>query len=64
MQPRPIESVFGSPATPHELIHHCFVNLHTPRAGGLYKWEIKKPSRAVTVRVDGTLIFNDVATMR
>ena len=46
------------------MIHHCFVNLHTPRAGGLYKWEIKKPSRAVTVRVDGTLIFNDVATMR
>ena len=54
---------FGHPATPHELTRHRCINLRLPTAGGLYAWEFEKEGRAVNVRVDGPLIFNDVDMM-
>ena len=49
----------GRPRTPHELIHHRCINLRLPTLGGLYIWEFAKQGRALNVRVDGQLTFND-----
>jgi DNA-binding transcriptional LysR family regulator len=47
------------PKTPHELTAHDCVNLRLPTLGGLYAWEFEKAGRALNVRVDGRLVFND-----
>lgn len=47
------------PKTPHDLTHHKCINLHLPTRGGLYAWEFEKNGRALNVRVDGQLIFNE-----
>lgn len=49
------------PKTPHELTQHSCINLRFPSAGGLYIWEFSSEGRDVKVRVDGQLIFNDMA---
>ncbi len=49
------------PRTPHDLTGHACINLRLPTLGGLYAWEFEKDGRALNVRVDGPLIFNDVA---
>jgi DNA-binding transcriptional LysR family regulator len=48
------------PRDPHDLIYHKCINLRLPTYGGLYAWEFEKDGREVKVRVDGTLVFNDV----
>jgi DNA-binding transcriptional LysR family regulator len=49
----------GAPQTPHELTGHACINLRLPTLGGLYAWEFEKDARALKVRVDGQLAFND-----
>ncbi len=62
--------VVGSPAyfaqrpkpdTPHDLTDHACINLRLPTFGGLYAWEFEKDGHELNVRVDGPLIFNDMA---
>lgn len=53
----------GKPRTPQELTHHACVNLRLPTRGGLYAWEFEKAGRALRVRVEGQLIFNQSAPM-
>jgi DNA-binding transcriptional LysR family regulator len=62
-------AVVGSPAyferrpiprTPHDLAEHRCINLRQLSAGGLYAWELVKNGRAVRVRVEGQLAFNNV----
>jgi DNA-binding transcriptional LysR family regulator len=48
------------PTTPHDLTAHACINLRLPTLGGLYAWEFEQDGRAVNVRVDGRLVFNDV----
>ena len=48
------------PRTPQELADHRCINLRQPTAGGLYAWELEKNGRALRVRVEGQLAFNDV----
>jgi DNA-binding transcriptional LysR family regulator len=48
------------PKTPHDLTGHTCINLRLPTFGGLYAWELEKDGRALHVRVDGQLVFNDV----
>lgn len=48
------------PRTPQELAGHACINLRLPTYGGLYAWEFERGRRAVNVRVDGQLIFNNV----
>jgi DNA-binding transcriptional LysR family regulator len=61
-------AVVGSPAyfagrprprTPQDLAEHSCINLRLPTAGGLYAWELEKGARALRVRVEGQLVFND-----
>jgi DNA-binding transcriptional LysR family regulator len=53
-----------APRTPHELTGHNCINLRLPTLGGLYAWEFEKDGRELNVRVDGQLVFNDVALIR
>ena len=63
-------AVVGSPAyfarrkrprTPQDLTSHDCINLRLPTYGGLYAWEFEKAGRALKVRVDGQLVFNNIA---
>ena len=52
-------AVRQTPQTPHDLTQHRCINLRLPTLGGLYAWEFEKDGRALNVRVDGQLVFND-----
>jgi DNA-binding transcriptional LysR family regulator len=49
------------PRTPQDLAEHRCINLRLPTRGGLYAWEFEKDGRALNVRVEGQLVFNDLA---
>jgi DNA-binding transcriptional LysR family regulator len=53
----------AAPKTPQELTGHACINLRLPTRGGLYAWEFEKRGRALRVRVEGPLTFNDSAPM-
>jgi DNA-binding transcriptional LysR family regulator len=40
--------------------HNC-INLRLPTHGGIYAWEFEKDGRELRVRVEGQLVFNNVA---
>lgn len=50
-----------APQTPQDLARHRCINQRLQSAGGLYAWELEKDGRALRVRVEGQLIFNDTA---
>lgn len=63
-------AVVGSPAyfekhpkpqTPQDLTAHNCINIRLPTYGGLFPWEFDKEGREVKVRVEGQLVFNNVA---
>ena len=63
-------AVVGSPAyfarrpkpqTPHDLAAHDCINLRLPTYGGIYAWEFEKRGRELKVRVEGQLVFNNIA---
>jgi DNA-binding transcriptional LysR family regulator len=63
-------AVVGSPAyfanrkrprTPQDLTAHDCINLRLPTYGGLYAWEFEKGGRELKVRVEGPLVFNNIA---
>ncbi|MGA9602357.1 MAG: LysR family transcriptional regulator [Methylocystis sp.] len=49
------------PRTPQDLTEHDCINLRLPTYGGLYTWEFEKAGREVKVRVEGRLVFNNIA---
>ncbi|TCV94829.1 DNA-binding transcriptional LysR family regulator [Luteibacter rhizovicinus] len=49
------------PTTPQELTHHGCINLRLPTHGGIYAWEFEKGARELKVRVEGQLVFNNIA---
>jgi DNA-binding transcriptional LysR family regulator len=49
------------PKTPQDLTHHDCINLRLPTHGGIYPWEFEKAGREVRVRVEGQLVFNNIA---
>ena len=51
------------PRTPQDLTDHACINLRLPTHGGLYAWEFERDGRALKVRVDGQLVFNNVGMM-
>jgi len=53
-----------APRTPNELGEHNCINLRFPTLGGLYAWEFEKRGRAISVRVEGQLVVNEVALAR
>lgn len=49
------------PKTPQDLTHHDCINLRLPTHGGIYPWEFEKGGRELRVRVEGQLVFNNIA---
>ncbi len=49
------------PKTPQDLTTHACINLRLPTYGGLYAWEFEKRGRELRVRVEGQLVFNNIA---
>lgn len=49
------------PRTPGDLTAHACINLRLPTHGGLYAWEFEKDGRELKVRVEGRLVFNNIA---
>ncbi|MBZ6075681.1 LysR family transcriptional regulator [Microvirga puerhi] len=52
------------PVRPQDLVGHDCINLRLPTLGGLYAWEFEKDGRELKVRVEGQLVFNDLAFIR
>lgn len=52
----------GIPATPYELQNHNCINMRLPTLGGLYSWEFSKDGKDIRVKVEGQLIFNNLAS--
>ena len=48
-----------APKTPQDLTAHDCINLRFLRHGGLYAWEFERDGRAINVRVEGRLTFNN-----
>ena len=49
------------PLTPQDLTDHNCINLRLPTYGSVYAWEFEKDRRELRVRVEGQLIFNNIA---
>ena len=49
------------PATPQELTQHNCINMRLPTHGGLYVWEFARDGKEVNVRVEGQLVYNNLA---
>jgi len=49
------------PRAPQDLTAHDCINLRLPTYGGLYVWEFEKGGRELKVRVEGQLVFNNIA---
>ena len=49
------------PKTPRDLAAHACINLRLPTHGGLYAWEFEKGRRELKARVEGQLVFNNLA---
>ncbi|MBY4588974.1 MULTISPECIES: LysR family transcriptional regulator [Rhizobium] len=63
-------AVVGAPAyfdtrpkalTPQDLTDHNCINLRLPTYGSVYAWEFEKDGRELRVRVEGQLVFNNIA---
>lgn len=50
--------------TPHDLTAHDCINIRFLTHGGLYTWEFEKNRRALNVRVEGRLTFNNIERIR
>jgi DNA-binding transcriptional LysR family regulator len=49
------------PVVPQDLTAHNCINMRLPTYGGLFPWEFEKEGREINVRVDGQLVFNNLA---
>ena len=49
------------PNSPQDLTAHNCINMRLPTHGGVYTWEFAKNGKEVKVRVEGQLVFNNLA---
>jgi DNA-binding transcriptional LysR family regulator len=49
------------PKKPQDLTALDCINIRLPTYGGLYAWEFEKRGRELKVRVEGQLVFNNIA---
>ena len=49
------------PKTPQDLTAHDCINLRLPTYGSLYAWEFENGEHELNVRVEGQLVFNNLA---
>lgn len=52
---------YPRPQTPQDLTQHVCINIRMPTYGGLFPWEFDKDGREIKVRVEGQLVFNNIA---
>ncbi|TBY04915.1 LysR family transcriptional regulator [Rhizobium laguerreae] len=50
-----------TPLTPQDLTDHSCINLRLPTYGSVYAWEFEKNGHEFRVRVEGQLVFNNIA---
>ncbi|SEK69191.1 DNA-binding transcriptional regulator, LysR family [Pseudoxanthomonas sp. GM95] len=51
----------GKPTTPRALTGHNCIAVRLPTYGGLFPWEFEKNGEELKVRVEGQLVFNNIA---
>ena len=51
----------SKPRIPQDLTDHVCINLRLPTYGSLYAWEFAKRGHEIKVRVEGQLVFNNIA---
>lgn len=49
------------PQSPHDLMEHNCINVRLPTYGGVFPWDLEKDGQEVNVRVEGQLVFNNLA---
>jgi DNA-binding transcriptional LysR family regulator len=49
------------PMHPQDLTDHVCINMRLPTHGGIYAWEFEKDHHELRVRVEGQLVFNNIA---
>ncbi|MED5612381.1 LysR family transcriptional regulator [Janthinobacterium sp. P210005] len=49
------------PVTPQDLMAHNCINMRLPTLGGLFAWEFSKDGQELKVRVEGQMIYNNMA---
>jgi DNA-binding transcriptional LysR family regulator len=49
------------PKTPRDLTQHNCIATRLPTYGGLFAWEFEKRKKELKVRVEGQLVFNNIA---
>ena len=54
-------SRYPKPVTPADLVSHNCITLRMPTHGGLFMWEFEKNGQALKVRIEGQLVFNNIA---
>src|SRR5258708_34982828 len=54
----------AKPKDPRDLTAHDCINIRLPTYGSIYAWEFEKRGRELRVRVEGQLVFNNIALRR
>jgi DNA-binding transcriptional LysR family regulator len=49
------------PTLPSDLMQHNCITLRMPTYGGLFLWEFEKDGQELNVRVEGQMVFNNIA---
>lgn len=49
------------PVIPRDLMQHNCINIRMPTYGGIFLWEFEKQGEELKVRVEGQLVFNNIA---
>ncbi|MGY4816775.1 LysR family transcriptional regulator [Pseudomonas chlororaphis subsp. piscium] len=52
---------YPKPKVPSDLMQHNCINLRMPTYGGIFSWEFEKKGQELKVRVEGQLVFNNIA---
>jgi DNA-binding transcriptional LysR family regulator len=52
------------PKMPQDLTDHDCINIRLPTRGSVYAWEFEKRGRELKARVEGQLVFNNIALRR
>ncbi len=54
-------SRYPRPKTPRDLTLHNCINMRLPTHGGIFAWEFEKKGQELKVRVEGQMVFNNIA---
>jgi|SRR6185312_19276 len=52
---------YPRPKTPRDLVRHNCIAIRLPTYGGLFPWEFEKKGEELKVRIEGQLVFNNIA---